>query len=812
MFMVSEKLKRVFISALIAFISIGYVFSQTNAEIRPLRLTNQATGSPVSDVHIYNKDRSISSISDDDGYFDLSIFKGSDSIYFSHTSYNSVGFLYSDLTSRKKLSLHRKVSILDEFVVVASNFKEKKSDVAYLTNVINEEELKLSTSQTSADLLVNTGNILVQKSQGGGGSPNMRGFEANRILLVVDGVRMNNCIYRSGHLQNSLTIDNSILDRTEVIFGSNSVIYGSDALGGVIHYYTKNPILADTSGFVVHGQAYGRYESNGRGTAAHFDVSLGSKRVASLTSFSSKSIGDIHIGARRRPFYGDFGMTYHYALFNNGADTMLENADPEVQINTGYTQYDVLQKILVKPSQKTEIIGNVQFSTSSDIDRYDELTAYSNGLLKYAEWYYGPQNRLLASARFVLKSDNALFTNFTTTAAFQKISEDRVSRKFGVMEKLHQEEEVSVYSLSLDFVKIFSDSVRLFYGLESGVNTLESNAFYENVQTGSISGAQTRYPDGGSLTSSYAAYASYKRNLGEKLIFAAGARYSYDILTSDFIDTTYGTLPFSNITIKNGAPTGNINLVYHPVEGLQLNGIVSTGFRTPNVDDYGKIRAKDGLVTVPNSELKPEYTLNFEGGITKTFNGYINLNATVYYTLITNAIVRSYSTLYGSDSLLFDGDYNRIITNTNSGEAFIRGVSVSLMSDEKKDISFKSTVNYVYGWDVSNNAPLGHIPPLFGQTSVKFKVMDFVNEAYIVYNGWKKMEEMSPFGEDNESEATEHGFPDWVSLNARTRYSINNHFHIQFAVENILDSYYKTFASGVSAPGRNFIFTIRATF
>ncbi|NJN34367.1 MAG: TonB-dependent receptor plug domain-containing protein [Saprospiraceae bacterium] len=71
----------------------------------------------------------------------------------------------------------------------------------------------------------------------------MRGFEASRVLLVVDGVRMNNLIYRSGHLQNAITVDQNMLDRVEVLFGTASTVYGSDALGGVVHFFTKKPLL-----------------------------------------------------------------------------------------------------------------------------------------------------------------------------------------------------------------------------------------------------------------------------------------------------------------------------------------------------------------------------------------------------------------------------------------------------------------------------------------------------------------------------------------------------------------------------------------
>lgn len=89
----------------------------------------------------------------------------------------------------------------------------------------------------------------------------MRGFEANKVLLVIDGVRMNNAIYRGGHLQDVMTIDPNMLERTEVIFGPSSTMYGSDALGGVMNFYTKNAQFSSDDKLLVKVNAMVRYAS-----------------------------------------------------------------------------------------------------------------------------------------------------------------------------------------------------------------------------------------------------------------------------------------------------------------------------------------------------------------------------------------------------------------------------------------------------------------------------------------------------------------------------------------------------------------------
>ena len=102
---------------------------------------------------------------------------------------------------------------------------------------LSQKDIAFQNTQNTADLLASSGTVSVQKSQQGGGSPVIRGLEANRILLLVDGIRMNNLIFRAGHLQNVITVDENMLQEAAVLFGPSSTFYGSDAMGGAINFY-----------------------------------------------------------------------------------------------------------------------------------------------------------------------------------------------------------------------------------------------------------------------------------------------------------------------------------------------------------------------------------------------------------------------------------------------------------------------------------------------------------------------------------------------------------------------------------------------
>ncbi|MFN0033726.1 MAG: TonB-dependent receptor plug domain-containing protein, partial [Saprospiraceae bacterium] len=261
---------------------------------------------------------------------------------------------------------------LNETIVSANRVSQSRSAIAQDVRVLRRADIERLNAQSTADLLQNSGAVFVQKSQQGGGSPVLRGFEASRILLVLDGVRLNNAIYRSGHLQNAITLDNAALERAEVIFGPASTIYGTDALGGAICFFTKNPTLSD-SGFNTTGSAFVRYGSVNEEKTGHLDFSLGGKKLGAFTSFTFSDFGDLRMG-RQPGLEGTFGKRVFYAERINGKDSLVRNSNPYLQKFSGYEQYDLLEKLVFQQNANVRHTLNLQFSNSSNIPRYDRLT------------------------------------------------------------------------------------------------------------------------------------------------------------------------------------------------------------------------------------------------------------------------------------------------------------------------------------------------------------------------------------------------------------------------------------------------------
>lgn len=703
-------------------------------------------------------------------------------------------------------TLHKTI---DEVVITANKFEMLRRDVVQRIDIVNKKQLQWMNSMNTADLLSNTGNIMVQKSQGGGGSPIIRGFESNKVLIMVDGVRMNNAIFRGGHLQNVLRIDNSILEKVEILYGPSSAMYGSDALGGVMHFITKKPVPGQKFG----GSAMVRYSTATAEKTGHFDVNIGGRRIASLTSLTYSDFGDIIQGSKRKSAYPTFGERPFYVERINGIDSIVTNPNKNKQVGTAYKQYDVLEKILFQQDSRTAHTLNVQFSNTGDVTRYDRLTELdSKGKPKNSEWYYGPEQRLLASYHLDRQMDLAFMDKFALTIAYQNNKESRNSRKFGSSKLKSQNEQIGIFSFDIDgFKKLKRNEIN--YGMETYFNDVKSTAVFTNVNSLEETPADTRYPDGSNAMNTFAIYAQDKITLvADKLFFNLGVRYNYSILKSSFASTTFFAFPFDAVEQKSGSFSGNAGLLYLPTDNTKVSLIASRGFRTPNVDDLTKVfESVAGHLIIPNPNLKPEYTTNFELGMVQTIAEKAKIEAGGFYTLIDDAIVTDVDQYNGQDSVMYGGVMSRVYSSQNKRQAYIAGTYGTLGISLWQGFSLTGTINYTYGRVKSDSgeSPLDHIPPVFGKAAVQYRNNKLQGEFSFLFNGKKDISDYLLNAEDNEIYATADGMPAWNTLNLRLAYQLHKYLNVQLACENILDTNYRVFASGVSAPGRNFRITLR---
>jgi hemoglobin/transferrin/lactoferrin receptor protein len=788
-----------------------------------ITIRDQKTGAPLERATITSELPKPAAITDSLGHADISAFKDADSIRIRHIRFKEVVYSYKQLQAMEfAVGLALRSLYLNEVVVSSNRWEHKKLETPTRVEEINMKEAAFQNPQTAADLLGMSGYAFIQKSQLGGGSPMLRGMATNRVLLVVDGVRMNNAIFRSGNLQNVISLDANGMEATEIIFGPGAVMYGSDAVGGVMSFTTLRPKFSGRGDYKpgFTGNAMARFSSANMEKTGHADLNIGLKNIAFTSSFSYSNYGDLRSGSKGGNLY--FYRAYYVQTIDD-KDYMIFNEDSTLQVGSKYSQVNFMQKVRYAPTKNWDIEYGFHFSQTSKYNRYDRLYImrldgpYKNRL-RWAEWYYGPQKWQMHRLAITHTKPNILYNRMSLVAAYQFFEESRYDREFMYRELMMQKEQVRAVSVNLDFDKQITEKVSVTYGAEAVYNLVRSEASLTHVITDTVIPTVTRYPDG-STWQSYGAYITAQYKPHSKWTLTAGVRYNHFLINADF-DTTFFPFPFTTARLSSGSASGSLGLVYTPFTSWQiyLNG--ATGFRAPNIDDMGKVfESVPGYLVVPNPGLKPEQVYNIELGTVKTFGNFVRIDVTGYYTWLLDAMVRKTFELNGDTTIRFLGNKSTIQAIQNVTQIQVYGVQAGV-EFFYKGFGLKSNISYQNGKEQAPDSlvyyPLRHAAPMFGSTHVTYEHKKFKVDFYVVYNAKMDYEDLALTERTNASYARDaQGRPyvaGWYTLNFKAAYYPNQYVSISVGLENIADKMYRPYSSGINAPGRNFIASLRARF
>ncbi len=702
--------------------------------------------------------------------------------------------------------------LLDAATVIGRR-DELAAALPYQIQTVDAEAMAQVQSLTTADALAALSGVYVQRSQLGAGSPVLRGFEANRVLLVVDGVRMNNAIYRNGHLQNAITVDPNALERIELIYGAGALAYGSDALGGVVHFRTRRPEWRPDGGL-------GGYLRGNFGTAAAavnlaggFDY--GGPRWAGTTSYSLTRFGDLRAGGNRPDNYGDFGLRPNYVV----GDEIVPNDHPQRQVGSGYEQYNLLQKFRFRLDEGLELNANFQYSTTGDIPRYDALTEVGNGRLRWARWDYGPQTRVLGSLRLDDRRATTLYDLASYLLSYQFVEEDRLQRRLGDPVTEQSLIDVGAANLQVDYAKQLAPATHLRYGADLRHDRVDTQS--------SPRGTPTRYPSRGSGLAGGGLYLDLSRAFTNHWELRGGLRYSYQRLHATFgaDDAIEWPAPYlDGIVSHSDALTGALG-IQHRSGGNKIRVLYAQGFRAPNVDDFAKFREQSGRIQVPQPDLGPERSNTLEAAFSR-LEGPLRVEVTAYATLLEDAIIRRDGALPdGSPSFISRGDTLFVDVNVNAEKAWIYGFDVAGAWAIAPDWELRAEGHWLRGRrhqrapdGLQLTLPQDHIPPAYGRAGLHYTNDRWDARLRLDWQLRKQLEDYAVHtisgtratgytfdltGSADNPELTPYGLgtPGWWTINVYLAYRVSDQVSFQLKGENLLDRFYQPFASGIAAAG-----------
>jgi hemoglobin/transferrin/lactoferrin receptor protein len=804
------------------FFFIFFLFSISNitsfAQI--VTVKDALTDEPIANVYVVNDSNKINYSTNNKGQVHLGEIDNSHSYTlisngYLKTHFNKLQLEKSDYIIRLKPA----INTLDEVVISANRWSQLHANIPKTISTISAREISFFNPQTSADLLGQTGEVFIQKSQLGGGSPMIRGFATNRLLYSIDGIRMNTAIFRAGNLQQIISLDPFTVEKAEIVFGPGSVIYGSDAIGGVMSFQTLMTRLSITDKTEVYGKAAYRFSSANQEQTLHADVQVARQKWAMLFSVTNNEFDDLRMGSRGNNEY----RRNFYVQQTDSGDRIVQNNNPDIQRPTAYNQQSLLFKLLIKPHKHVLTEYSFHHSQTGAYARYDRLIEQQpNGNPSSAVWNYGPQKWTMHQVNITINKNLKLFSKAAIKAGFQQFEESRIDRPFSGANRFRlrtQLEQVNAFSVNTDFIKLVRNH-QFFYGVEGVLNIVKSEGTAVLINTNTSIDAADRYPQGNWYTAG--AYFAYQFSPTSKLNIQTGARITYYGVDVDFSkNKNFTTLNQNKFSSNNANITGNVGITYQLLKRLIIAGGISTAFRSPNIDDLGKFFENlNGGVVVPNTNLNAEYAYSGEGKLAYGIKELLQFEASAFYTILDHVLVLRPFKVNGSDSVNVSGVMLKSYAIQNAAYAYVFGWQARIETKLFKQLYFSTQYVWQKGNEQMTNeteSSLRHAAPAMLTTKLtyrgKFIMVQFytISSAEVSYQQLNQEERLKTFIYAKDANGNPYA-PAWLTLNAKLQVKVTKHMQLQAGIENILDERYRPYSWGIVAPGRNIITACRFNF
>jgi outer membrane receptor protein involved in Fe transport len=642
--------------------------------------------------------------------------------------------------------------LLSEVVITANRSATRRFTTPEAIEVLKSKSIEQNQLRSAPEALLNTPGVFVQKTNHGGGSPFLRGLTGNQNLQMIDGIRLNNATYRYGPNQYFNTIDVFSLERIEVLRGSGSVQYGSDALGGTIQAFSKDAALNESQKW--GSSLLTRFSTQSMEQTIRTDVKYSGVKAAFRGGLSWRNFGDLM-----------------------GGDTT------GMQSPNSYRELDFDLKGKIKLSSSSVLTMAYQNVHHEDIAVYHKVE-----LENYAINKMDPQNRRLAYLRLYQKLDAAVFKSLTMTASLQNTEEGRESRKNGSNTLRYEKDQIRTLAFSAEAFTQNKDIWSASSGIEVYNDLVKSTRVDTDLSSDVAVSKRGLYPEGSTM-SSIAAFTLHTFDL-PKWVFTSGARFNAFVIHVE--DETLG-----NTTLNPSALVGNVSVM------RKLNTIsnvfvsVNTGFRAPNIDDLGTLGIVDFRYETPNYDLKPEKSFQYQLGYKyqgKKMRGEIYLYRNELYNLIVRDRVEG-------DSI----DGYPVYQKENVERAYIQGIETSLEYTFTPALSFSGSLTYTYGQNLTKNEPVRRIPPLFGRVVIEYRHSNCWGN--IEWLAASKQDRLAQ-GDKDDNRIPDGGTPGWNIFNVNTGYTWK-FLDFELRMQNLLNKDYRYHGSGVNGYGRSALLTVR---
>jgi outer membrane receptor protein involved in Fe transport len=641
----------------------------------------------------------------------------------------------------------------EQLQVTASRDERRTADLPFTTTVVDAAEFARRLPRSTPEALMDAPGVLVQKTNHGSGSPYVRGLVGNQVLVLVDGVRLNNSTYRFGPNQYLATIDPGQVERVEILRGAGSVLYGSDALGGVINVITKKPPLSlnrTRLGLAATAKAM----TSGMEQGGRVEVEAAGPRLAARAGFSGRNFGDIHAG-------GSLG----------------------VEAPSGYGELAGDASLLFRASDRSLISFSYQHLRQNDVPRFDQVA--QRGFARYS---FDPQVRQLGAVNLRHFPGGGAIRSVESTLSFHRSFERREIQRAGSTTQTIEEDTIGTlgFSTQANFVPWRGWTFRS--GADLYGDRIASTRRDEPLAGGVSSSRRGLYPDG-ARARSFAGFVSGTTNRGRATV-DVGARYTHFIVSAS--DAVFG-----EIELSNGAWVGNAGATYRLTSHAQVFGSVSQAFRSPNVDDVSTLGNFDSGVEVPSPNLVPERSVSVEAGL-RLQAGPVAMTASGFRTNLRDLIDRVRSTFQGSD--FYEGQ--PVFQKANVQRAYVYGAEIEADWRATGRLTIFGHASYAFGHQPTLDQPMRRIPPLNGLLAARWTTGAdglWIEGRVRAASAQTRLSA----GDLSDHRINPAGTPGWIVASIGAGRPLGSKVEIVGAIENLFNEAYRIHGSGIDGVGRS---------
>jgi hemoglobin/transferrin/lactoferrin receptor protein len=643
---------------------------------------------------------------------------------------------------------------------------EPTFETARAVQVITAEEIRRRNARTLPELLIGEVGVFVQQTNYGGGSPILRGLIGKQILILVDGVRLNNSIYRAGPIQYLNTIDLAAVERIEIVRGVGSVL-GSDALGGTINVILKRG-SAPAEGRSVGARVFTRFSTADQAATGRAEVSGSSAKLRYLGGLTYRDSGSVEggggVGEQRGTGYDELGGNFNLDYFLSADKTL-----------------------------SFSYLGLEQ----SDVPRTDRLSDGTNLVFDFE-----PQSNQLAAVSFQDLTSRSWVDGIRATAYWNQQDEGRREiRTAAPTTEIRLFDRAETLGANLELSK-FVGSHEILWGLDYSQDEIDSSRTDTNLLTGATRARRGSYTDGASYEL-LAGYIQDRFALGERWHVKLGARYSR-FSADGSENSTVGVLDLKS---SDDSLTGALNVVFHATESLNLVASATRGFRAPNIEDLSVFDQRSNGTEVPNTNLAPEEITNYEVGA-KYNSGVFSGSIFFFRSELSELLVRQPGTLNGlsffdlNNNGVRDANEPNVLLKKNLGKAEVEGFEFSGSYRPRPEVTIFANFTSTSGDDSTADVPLSRIPPDFGTLGARWQGPQHRRPwVELVLHFAADQTRLSP-ADRTDSRIGPNGTDGFEVFHLRGGMSFGNSFEATLAVENLSDEEYKYHGSGVFRPGR----------